>query len=151
LQMASEHLADPMAGEIRLVLEQVQLGTPLPPALENMYRRIPEEDLGFLVVAVKIQSTVGSSLAEILQHVNESVRNRQRLKAQIQTLTAQARMSAMIVSGLPAVVLLAFTFIRPGYAGPLFYDPTGIKMLETAIFLDVLALVLMRRIARVRY
>jgi tight adherence protein B len=151
LQMASEHLADPMSSEIRLVLEQVQLGTPLPPALENMYRRIPEEDLGFLVVAVKIQSAVGSSLAEILQHVTASVRNRQRLKDQIQTLTAQSRMSAMIVSGLPAVILLAFSFIRPGYAGPLFYDPLGVKLLETAIFLDVLALVLMRRIAQVKY
>lgn len=151
LQMASEHLADPMSSEIRLVLEQVQLGTPLPPALENMYRRIPEEDLGFLVVAVKIQSAVGSSLAEILQHVTASVRNRQRLKDQIQTLTAQSRMSAMIVSGLPAMVLLAFSLIRPGYAGPLFYDPLGVKLLETAIFLDVLALVLMRRIAQVKY
>ena len=151
LQMASEHLADPMSSEIRLVLEQVQLGMPLPPALESMYRRIPEEDLGFLVVAVKIQSTVGSSLAEILQHVTASVRNRQRLKDQIQTLTAQSRMSAMIVSGLPALILLAFNFIRPGYARPLFYDPTGVKLLETAIFLDVLALVLMRRIAQVKY
>jgi tight adherence protein B len=151
LQMASENLADPMSSEIRLVLEQVQLGTALPPALENMYRRIPEEDLGFLVVAVKIQSAVGSSLAEILQHVTASVRNRQRLKDQIQTLTAQSRMSAMIVSCLPAMILLAFSFIRPGYAGPLFYDPIGIKLLETAIFLDVLALVIMRRIAQVKY
>ena len=151
LQMASEHLADPMSSEIRLVLEQVQLGTPLPPALENMYRRIPEEDLGFLVVAVKIQSAVGSSLAEILQHVTASVRNRQRLKDQIQTLTAQSRMSAMIVSGLPVLILLAFSLIRPGYAAPLFYDPIGVKLLETAIFLDVLALVLMRRIAQVKY
>jgi tight adherence protein B len=151
LQMASENLGDPMCSEIRLVLEQVQLGMPLPPALESMYRRIPEEDLGFLVVAVKIQSAVGSSLAEILQHVTASVRNRQRLKDQIQTLTAQSRMSATIVSVLPAVILLAFTFIRPGYAGPLFYDPIGIKLLETAIFLDVLALVLMRRIAQVKY
>ncbi len=151
LQMASEHLADPMSSEIRLVLEQVQLGTPLPPALESMYRRIPEEDLGFLVVAVKIQSAVGSSLAEILQHVTASVRTRQRLKDQIQTLTAQARMSAMIVSGLPGLILLAFTFIRPGYAGPLFYDPVGVKLLETAIFLDVLGLVLMRKIAQVKY
>jgi tight adherence protein B len=151
LQMASENLVDPMSGEIRLVLEQVQLGTALPPALENMYRRIPEEDLGFLVVAVKIQSAVGSSLAEILEHVTASVRNRQRLKDQIQTLTAQSRMSAMIVSGLPALILLAFTFIRPGYAGPLFYDPVGVKLLETAIFLDVLALVIMRRIAQVKY
>jgi tight adherence protein B len=151
LQMASENLADPMSSEIRLVLEQVQLGTALPPALENMYRRIPEEDLGFLVVAVKIQSAVGSSLAEILEHVTASVRNRQRLKDQIQTLTAQSRMSAMIVSGLPALILLAFTFIRPGYAGPLFYDPVGVKLLETAIFLDVLALAIMRRIAQVKY
>jgi tight adherence protein B len=151
LQMSSENLADPMSSEIRLVLEQVQLGTALPPALENMYRRIPEEDLGFLVVAVKIQSAVGSSLAEILEHVTASVRNRQRLKDQIQTLTAQSRMSAMIVSGLPALILLAFSFIRPGYAGPLFYDPLGVKLLETAIFLDVLALVIMRRIAQVKY
>jgi tight adherence protein B len=69
----------------------------------------------------------------------------------MRTLTAQSRACATIVSALPLVVLGIFTLIRPEYARPLFYHPLGIRMLEMAILLDVTALIIMRRIARVEY
>lgn len=151
LQMASTNLPEPIAGEVRVMLEQVQVGMTLPQALESLYERIPEEDIGFLVAAIRVQSSIGSSLAEIIEHVSQSVRNRQRLESQMRTLTAQSRASAAIVSALPLVVLAVFTLIRPDYARPLFYHPVGIRMLELAIVLDVTAFLIMRRIARVEY
>lgn len=151
LQMATENLPDPVAGELRKVVEQVQVGMSLSTALDHMYRRIPQEDVGFIAVSVRIQSVVGSSLAEIIEHASQSVRNRQRLHDQIRTLTAQSRASAFIVTILPFVILGIFTLVRPGYAGPLFHDPSGIKLLEAAIVFDGLAFLAMRRIANIEY
>jgi tight adherence protein B len=151
LQMASENLPEPIAGEIHQVTEQVRVGMVLPQALESLYIRVPVDEIGFLIAAVNVQAEVGSSLAEILQHVSDSIRNRQRLDQQIRTLTAQSRASAFIVTLLPAVVLGAFSLVRADYAWPLFHDPTGIKMLETAIVLDLTALFTMRRIMRMDY
>lgn len=151
LQLAGDNSPEPIAGELRRVVEQIQVGIPLPQALETIHRRIPEEELGFLAIAVRIQAQVGSSLAEILRHVAAGVRTRQRLQKQLKMLTAQSRASATIVTLLPFVVLAAFGLIRPGYAAPLFRDPTGVKLLKTAIVLDLMAFFAMRRIARVNY
>jgi len=151
LQLASENTPDPMGAELHRTLEQVQVGISLPEALEGIYRRIPEEELGFLAIAVRIQAQVGSSLAEILRHVALGVRTRQRLQQQLKVLTAQSRASAIIVTLLPFIVLAAFALIRPGYAMPLFHDTTGVKLLEAAIALDVMAFIAMRRIGRVDY
>src|SRR5262249_54574448 len=83
LQLASENTPDPMGAELHRTVEQVQIGISLPEALEGIYRRIPEEELGFLAIAVRIQAQVGSSLAEILRHVASGVRTRQRLQQQL--------------------------------------------------------------------
>ena len=116
-----------------------------------MCRRVPIDELSFLADAVGVQEETGSSLAEILQHVAQSIRNRQRLNDQIKVLTSQSRMSAIIVSALPAVILGAFFLMRGDYVEVLFHDPVGIRMLEAAIAMDVLAYFIMREIARVDY
>jgi tight adherence protein B len=147
--MASENSPEPIATELRLVVEQIRLGVGLPDALENMFRRTPEESLGFLVVAVRVQAEVGSGIAEILDRVTDTIRDRQRLQQEIRTLTAQTRMSGMIVSALPFALLALFSLVRPDYTRPLFYDPLGIKMLEGAIVLDAVAMLLMHRMVQV--
>jgi tight adherence protein B len=151
LQMAGRNLPEPVSGELRLIVEQVQLGMTMPLALEAMYERAPVEELGFMVAAVRIQSDVGSSMAEIFQHAAEGMRSRQRAEHQLRALTAQSRASAVIVTLLPFIVLAAFSLINPAYSRPLFHNEFGIKMLETAIVLDIIAFFVMRRIARVNY
>jgi len=151
LQMAGQNLPEPVSGELRLIIEQVQLGMSMPVALEAMYERAPVEELGFMVAAVRIQSDVGSSMAEIFQHAAEGMRSRQRAEHQLRALTAQSRASAVIVTLLPFIVLAAFSVINPAYSRPLFHNEFGIKMLETAIVLDIIAFFVMRRIARVNY
>lgn len=151
LQMAGQNLPEPVSSELRLIVEQVQLGMTLPLALEAMYQRAPVEELGFLVAAVRVQTDVGNSLAEVFEHVSEGMRNRQRAEHQLRALTAQSRASAIIVTLLPFIVLAAFSLINPAYARPLFHNEYGIKMLETAIVLDTIAYFVMRRIARVNF
>lgn len=151
LQMAGQNLPEPVSGELRLIVEQVQLGMTLPLALEAMYQRATVEELGFLVAAVRVQTDVGNSLAEVFQHVSQGMRNRQRAEHQLRALTAQSRASAVIVTLLPFIVLAAFSLINPGYSRPLFHNHYGQKMLEAAVVLDIVAYFVMRRIARVNF
>ncbi len=91
LQVSVEEFADPASSEFRIVLEQNRLRVPLARALEYMLERIPDENLRFLVVAVKIQTDVGSSLAGIISQLSKTVRERQRLEMKVRVLTAQPR------------------------------------------------------------
>jgi tight adherence protein B len=151
MQVVVGEFADPLGSEFRTVLEQTRIGLPLPRALEDMLKRVPEDDLRLLVVAVKVQTEVGSSLASIIGRLGEIVRVRQRLRLQIRALTAQARLGGWVVGILPVLVLGAFSLIQPGYTHSLFYDPTGQKILKVAMGLDLAALITIRRLLRVDY
>jgi tight adherence protein B len=151
LQVVVQEFADPLGGEFRTVLEQTRIGLPLPRALEDMLKRVPEEDLRLLVVAVKVQSEVGSSLALIVGRLSEIVRTRQRLRLQINALTAQSRLGGLIVGCLPIVVLGMFSLINRDDANALFYDPTGIKILKIAAVLDLFAFITIRRLLRMDF
>ena len=151
MQVVEHEFAEPLGGEFRTVVEQTRLGLPITQALADMLQRVPEDDLRLFVVAVKVQSEVGSSLAQIIARLSDIVRTRQRLFSQIRALTAQSRMSGMVVGLLPAVVLAMFTVVQPSYAKMLFFDPTGQMILKVAAGLDFGAFLLIRRILRVNF
>jgi tight adherence protein B len=151
LQVLVSEFADPLGSEFRTVLEQNRIGLPLPRALEDMLKRVPEDDLRLLVVAVRVQTEVGSSLAQIVGRLSEIVRIRQRLRLQIRALTAQSRFGGLVVGCLPIVVLCIFSLIQPGYTNQLFHDPTGQKILKFAIGSDLLALITIRRLLKVDF
>jgi tight adherence protein B len=151
LQVVVAEFADPLGTEFRSAIEQSRLGLPLPRAMEEMLKRVPQDDLRLLVVAVRVQSEVGSSLAVIIGRLSEIVRTRQRLQQQIRALTAQSRMSGMLVGFLPLVMLGAFSVIQPSYTNTLFFDPSGQKILEVAFGLDVLAFITIRKLLKVKY
>jgi tight adherence protein B len=151
LNVVVGEFADPLGGEFRTVLEQTRIGLPLARALEDLLKRVPEDDLKLLVVAVKVQTEVGSSLATIVGRLSEIVRLRQRLRLQIRALTAQSRMGGMVVGLLPILVLAAFSLIQPGYTDSLFYDPTGQTILKAAVGFDLMAVLTIRRLLRVDY
>ena len=103
------------------------------------------------MIALKVQSEVGSALAQILTRLAEIIRARQRLQGQIRAMTSQGRMSGTIVGLLPIFVLTAFSLIQPSYVHVLFYDPTGIKVLKGAILLDGVVFFTIRRILAVEF
>jgi len=143
MQVVEQEFADPLGGEFRTVVEQTRLGMPVTEALADMLRRVPVDDLRLFVVAVKVQTAVGSSLAQIIARLSEI--------SQIRALTAQSRMSGMVVGVLPLVVLAMFSIVQPTYTEMLFFDPTGKFILKTAMGLDLRAFLLIRRILRVRF
>jgi tight adherence protein B len=151
LQVVVQEFSDPLGGEFRTVLEQTRIGLPLPRALEDMLKRVPQEDLRLLVVAVKVQSEVGSSLAMIIGRLSDIVRTRQRLRLQINALTAQSRLGGIIVALLPIAVLGMFSIMNRQYADALFFDPTGVTLLKIAAGLDLTAFIIIRRLLRLDY
>jgi tight adherence protein B len=151
LQVVVTEFPDPISSEFRSAIEQSRLGLPLPRALEEMLKRVPQDDLRLLIVAVRVQSEVGSSLAVIVGRLSEIVRTRQRLQQQIKALTAQSKMSGIVVGFLPIVMLAAFSIIQPSYTHTLFYDPKGILILKIAGALDIMAFLSIRKLLKVKY
>ncbi len=151
LQVAVEEFSDPASSELRIVLEQNRLGVPLAQALEYMLDRVPDENLRFLVVAVRIQAEVGSSLASVITELARTIRERQRLEMRVRVLTAQPRISGMIGGLMPILLLFALNFIHREAVTMLFHDPAGIKLIEMAAALEALAFVSIYRMMRVDY
>jgi tight adherence protein B len=151
MQVLDEEFAEPLGGEFRTVVEQTRLGLPVSEALSDMLQRVPLDDLRLFVVAVKVQAAVGSSLAEIIARLCDIVRTRQRLFSQIRALTAQSRMSGMVVGLLPIVVLGMFGIVQPTYTEMLFFDPTGKLILKVALGLDLGAFLLIRQLLKVKF
>ena len=151
LQVVVGEFEDPIATEFRSVIEQTRLGFPLPRAMEEMLKRVPDDDLRLLIVAVRVQSEVGSSLAAIIERLAEIVRTRHRIAAQVRALTAQARMSGWVVAALPIILLAAFSVIQPSYTHTLFYEPGGQRLLKIAATLDLFAFLTIRKLLKVKY
>ena len=151
LQVVVGEFEDPIATEFRSVIEQARLGLPLPRAMEEMLKRVPEEDLRLLIVAIRVQAEVGSSLAAIVGRLSDIVRTRQRLGAQVRALTAQARMSGWVVGALPIIILAAFSIIQPSYTTTLFHDPSGQRLLKVAAVLDLCAFLSIRKLLKVKF
>ncbi len=108
----------PIATEFGRVIREVNLGLPFDTAMENMVRRMKSDDFELMATAINIQHSVGGNLAEILDSIAFTIRERVRIKGEIRSLTAQQRLSGYVVGGLP-FALAAFIFL----AAPTFFDP----------------------------
>jgi len=110
----------PMSNEFRRVVQEIGLGLSTDDALGNLLRRVPSDDLDLLITAVNIQHEVGGNLAQILETIGHTIRERVRIKGEIQVLTAQGRISAYVITGLPIVLAIMITIINPEYMSPMF-------------------------------
>jgi len=143
----------PISTEFGRVIREVNLGLPFDQALENMVRRVRSEDLELMATAISIQHQVGGNLAEILDSIAYTIRERVRIKGEIRTLTAQQRLSGYVVAGLP-VGLAAFLFIAaPGFMEPMFDNraslvglPAGVIILMVGGFMMFMGFMFIRKI-----
>jgi tight adherence protein B len=115
----------PMADEFNRAVREMNLGVSVDDALQHMVKRIESEDFDLMVTAVQIHRVVGGNLAEILDTIAFTIRERIRIQGEIRTLTAQARASGYIITGLPFALALILTFISPSYITPLFHEWLG--------------------------
>ena len=123
----------PISTEFSRVIREVNLGLPFEQALENMVRRVRSDDLELMATAISIQYQVGGNLAEILDSIAYTIRERVRIKGEIRTLTAQQRLSGYVVAGLP-IGLAAFLFVAaPGFMAPMFLNPPSVLGLPAGV------------------
>jgi tight adherence protein B len=120
LDMVGREAPNPIAAEFRRVVQEVGLGRSTEEALGNLLRRMPSDDLDLLITAVNIQMEVGGNLAQILDTIGHTIRERVRIKGEIMTLTAQGRISAWVITGLPIGLAIIVTMINPDYMAPIF-------------------------------
>ncbi len=122
LESISREAPVPTNQEIRRVVQEVQLGIPMEDALAHLLARMPSDDLDLIITAVNIQREVGGNLAEILEVIGHTIRERIKLKGEIRVLTSQGRITGYLISGLPIVLALFLMVINPRYMGNLFND-----------------------------
>ena len=120
MEAIATELPPPVSQEFERVVQEVRLGLSLEQALNHMLRRMPSDDLDLIVTAVNIQREVGGNLAEILDIISHTIRERVRIKGEIRTLTAQGRLTGWVISLLPIGLGLALYSINPQYGGQLF-------------------------------
>ncbi len=120
MDLVSREAQAPVSTEFRRVVQEVGLGLTTEGALANLYRRVPSDDLDLMITAINIQHEVGGNLAQILESISHTIRERVRIKGEITTLTAQGRISGYVITGLPVALAVMLTLINPGYMMPIF-------------------------------
>jgi tight adherence protein B len=126
LEAVSRELPSPISDEFHRVVQEMQIGIPMEKALDNLLRRIPSEDLDFVVTAINVQREVGGNLSEILDTITFTIRERVRIKGEIRVMTAQVRTSGTVLSLIPVFLALALWFVSPEYIGTFFNESANL-------------------------
>ena len=150
LHMVSIEMPEPLATEFRKAYEEQNLGLSVKLALENLTQRIPILDLKLCVTAVLIQRETGGNLAEILEKVAYTIRERFRIMGDLKTLTTSSRMSAWLLCGLPIFVAVAVTVMNPDYMSVLWKDPRGHYLIAVAMFMQITGMLIVRKILKIK-
>jgi tight adherence protein B len=150
LHMVSQEMPDPIATEFRKTYEEQNLGLSVKLALENLTQRMPLLDLKLCVTAILIQRETGGNLAEILEKVAYTIRERFRIMGDLKTLTTSSRMSAWLLCGLPIFVVVAVTVMNPEYMSVLWKDPRGHYLIAAALFMQISGMLIVRKILQIK-
>ncbi len=150
VRMVAEELPDPLGQDFRVLFDEMNYGVPAPTALAHLAERVPLPDVSYFVVAVMIQRESGGNLAELLDKIATIVRERLKLHGEIRTLSAEGRLSAIILTALPFAVGIVVNVVNPQFMAVLWTDPSGLRMVGAALFMMVLGTLWMRRIIRIR-
>lgn len=148
-QVASE-MPDPISSEFRITFEEQKLGLSTKLALDRLTERIPIADLRLCVTAMHIQRETGGNLAEILERVAQTIRERYKLMEDFRTMTTSARGSAWILCGLPFALVFVLTAINPDYMSILLHDPRGHAVIAVAVVLQITGMLLIKKILSIK-
>ncbi len=151
IESVAEESAPPLSVEFARVVREVSLGLTVQDALSNLVRRNPSLDLEMVVTAIHVNYEAGGNLSEVLDRIAETIRDRVRMLREVRAITAQQRLSAVVLVLLSPIVSLIVFALSPGYIGLLWQNTCGITMLGTALFLMLLGLMVIRRILSFKY
>jgi tight adherence protein B len=150
LHVVAEEMPTPVADEFNRVYEEQNLGIPIDDALRSMCERVPNLDLRFFVTSVCIQRMTGGDLSEILDKIGYVIRERFRILGQVKALTAEGRLSGVILLALPVVLFLMMLHIKYDYVEKLWTNELGVKMSCYALGLQVAGALVIRKIVDIK-
>jgi tight adherence protein B len=149
LEAVAEEASEPIRGELQRAFTEARLGRPVEEALDDAARRMESRDLEWAVMAIRIQREVGGNLAELLDTVAETMTHRERLRREIKSLTAEGRMSAIVLSIFPPGFAAMLFVLQPGYMNLLFTELIGIIAVVGGAFLSVIGWFWLARIVKI--
>ncbi|MCS7247056.1 MAG: type II secretion system F family protein [Anaerolineales bacterium] len=152
MEAVSKEMPSPISDEFRRVVQEMQLGIPMQVALDNLHRRVPSDDLDLIIAAINVQREVGGNLAEILDTISHTIRERVRIKGEIRVLTAQVVYSGRFLASMPLLILVILWLVNRAYMMQFFNPSTrifGITMLVIGALMIVAGYYVMMRIANI--
>ncbi|HYA97813.1 MAG TPA: type II secretion system F family protein, partial [Methylomirabilota bacterium] len=150
LEMITNEVAEPVAGEFRQLYEEQKFGMPVRDALLNLTERVPLVDVKFFVTAVMLQRETGGNLAEILDNLSYVIRERFKIQRQVRVYTAQGRLTMALLMGMPPIIVTVMLVLNPSFIRPLFVDPIGHTLLVAGITLQTVGYFVIRKIIRIQ-
>jgi tight adherence protein B len=150
MHVVAEEMPSPISDEFGRVYEEQNLGIPIEDSLRGICERVPNLDLRFFVTSVAIQRQTGGDLAEILDKIGYVIRERYKILGQVKALTAEGRLSGVVLIALPFVLFLMMLHIKPDYVQLLWTDTLGIKMSIAALVLQVLGAIVIKKIINIK-
>jgi tight adherence protein B len=150
IELVGAEVSDPVGSLFKTAYDQQLLGLRINESLNNMNERMDSIDLRFFTMAVGINSEVGGNLAEILDKLAATIRERIRIKRQVRVFTAQARMSGYVLAVLPIVTFILLNIIHPGYEEPMLKERFGIYVLVFAGVMQFFGFLVIRKIINIR-
>jgi tight adherence protein B len=149
LKSVTEEAESPIKEEMETVLKEMQYGSSLEESLNSLKERMPSEDLDLMIQAILIQRQVGGNLATVLDKIVETIRDRTKIQGQIKTLTAQGKLSGIVIALLPLILGLFIYTIDPEYIGTLFKHPIGIGLIIAAVVSGIIGFVLIKKVTTI--
>ncbi len=150
MESVARDLPQPVAGEFDRIVKEVQLGLTLEQALQNLLRRVRSDDLDLVVTAINVQREVGGNLAEILEVIGHTIRERVRIKGEVKVLTAQGMITGYVISGLPIALFGFLALVNPDYTSRLWKTGLcGYSMLIAGGILIVSGFMIIQKIVQI--
>ena len=150
MHVVAEEMPSPISDEFGRVYEEQNLGIPIEDSMRGICERVPNLDLRFFVTSVAIQRQTGGDLAEILDKIGYVIRERYRILGQVKALTAEGRLSGVVLIALPFVLFLVMLHIKPDYIQLLWTDPLGIKMSVFGLIAQILGAIVIKKIIDIK-
>jgi tight adherence protein B len=149
LNNGAEQLEHPISTELSRTIHEMNIGSSAEEALLGLAERGGSYDLDIVITAILVQRTVGGNLGEILDTVADTMRERIRIRGEIKTLTAQQKLTGLVIGFLPIAIGILFQIMSPGYINPLFTTTIGKGMIALAIVLEVMGVLVIQRILNI--
>lgn len=145
-ELVSRSMPDPISTEFREVLQEVELGVPFEDAMKNLMDRVRSRDYKLFVTATLFQRETGGNLIALYDQIISAVSERRKVAGRLESIVLQQKYSAYVLMFLPVALFLILNYMNPGHTDILFNDPVGKLCFYSAIFLQILGVVIMRAI-----